>query len=206
MIDYFALLGEPRRPWLDLELFEQKFRELSAEAHPDRAHAAGERGRMEAHKCFTDLNQAFQCLRNPRTRLRHLLELSCGTKPQDLQQITPELMELFNDVGQVCRASSVLLNELESSSSALVRVTLFRRGQGLLEAAVQFQGKLSARRDELLDEVRALDRAWEDSSLGQGTEQLPALPWARIEQIHRQLGFLDRWMDQLREVVARLHF
>src|SRR5438132_9046006 len=42
MIDYFALLHEPRRPWLDPDLLKQKFISLSAEVHPDRVHLAGE--------------------------------------------------------------------------------------------------------------------------------------------------------------------
>ena len=36
MTDCFALLGEPRCPWLDAEALKSRFLVLSAEAHPDR--------------------------------------------------------------------------------------------------------------------------------------------------------------------------
>ena len=35
MTDYFNLLSEPRRPWLNPEALKQKFLNLSAEVHPD---------------------------------------------------------------------------------------------------------------------------------------------------------------------------
>jgi hypothetical protein len=40
MNDCFALLNEPRRPWLDSEALKQRFVSLSAELHPDRTHSA----------------------------------------------------------------------------------------------------------------------------------------------------------------------
>ena len=42
MTDYFALLNEPRRPWLDADLLKQTFLTLSAGAHPDKIHSANE--------------------------------------------------------------------------------------------------------------------------------------------------------------------
>ena len=36
MADYFALLDEPRRPWLDPEELKAKFHALTATVHPDR--------------------------------------------------------------------------------------------------------------------------------------------------------------------------
>ena len=40
MTDYFALLGETRRPWLDTEALKAKFLTLTASVHPDRVHNA----------------------------------------------------------------------------------------------------------------------------------------------------------------------
>ena len=42
MPDYFALLNEPRRPWLDADLLKQKFLALASDLHPDRVHNASE--------------------------------------------------------------------------------------------------------------------------------------------------------------------
>ena len=40
MTDAFALLSEPRRPWLDAEALKARFLPLSAAVHPDRVHSA----------------------------------------------------------------------------------------------------------------------------------------------------------------------
>ena len=40
MRDLFAVLGEPRQPWIDLEKLEERYRQLSLTTHPDRLPAA----------------------------------------------------------------------------------------------------------------------------------------------------------------------
>ena len=74
-MDYFALLNEPRRPWLDEELLKAKFLELSSEVHPDRIHGAPEGEKQRANQRFADLNSAYHCLREPKTRLQRQLRL-----------------------------------------------------------------------------------------------------------------------------------
>src|SRR5204862_2338470 len=75
MTDYFALLGEARRPWLDTEALKAKFLTLTANVHPDRVHKAIPAEKQTAHQLYTELNAAFNCLRGPKTRLLHLFEL-----------------------------------------------------------------------------------------------------------------------------------
>ena len=79
MTDYFALLNEPRRPWIDSEALKARFLVLTAEAHPDRVHNALPAKKKSAHERYTELNTAYLCLREPRESLRHLLELERGT-------------------------------------------------------------------------------------------------------------------------------
>jgi curved DNA-binding protein CbpA len=86
MPDYFALLSEPRRPWLDAELLKQKFLALSSAIHPDHSHQAGEREREAATRRFAEMNAAWQCLREPRERIGHLLELESGARPADTRR------------------------------------------------------------------------------------------------------------------------
>ena len=77
-MDCFALLGEPRRPWLDAEALKAKFLTRSAEVHPDRVHQSSEADKLAANQRYTELNAAYNCLREPRHRIRHLLELELG--------------------------------------------------------------------------------------------------------------------------------
>src|SRR5438128_12515999 len=89
MIDYFALFNEPRRPWLDGELLKAKFLQLSAEVHPDRVHGASAADKQRAHERSAELNAAYNCLREPKSRLQHLLELETGARPKQEEKYPP---------------------------------------------------------------------------------------------------------------------
>src|SRR4030095_1763162 len=115
MINYFAVLDEPRRPWLDPEALKAKFHSLSAIFHPDRVHGQSEADRKAAQERYTPLTAAYQCLREMKTRLHHLLELERGAKLQEVQEIPPETMDLFFQVGKLCRETDQFLFEKRQS-------------------------------------------------------------------------------------------
>src|SRR5476651_2626589 len=102
MSDYFALLNEPRRPWLDADSPKQKFLALSSNVHPDKIHSAGESEKSAAGKQFAELNAAYNCLLEPKLRLLHLIELETGAKPNDIQQIPTALADFFAEIAAVC--------------------------------------------------------------------------------------------------------
>ena len=87
MTDHFAVLGQPRRPWLDADLLKETFLTLSGAAHPDHVHNQGAPVRQQADSRYVELNAAYQCLRNPKARVEHLLQLESGAKPGDLRAI-----------------------------------------------------------------------------------------------------------------------
>jgi len=103
MTDYFALLKEQRRPWIDPDLLRQKFLALSAEVHPDRVHGAQESEKRAAQERYAELNAAYNCLREPKERLAHLLELETGAKPKQVQNVPPDLMDAFMEITNICR-------------------------------------------------------------------------------------------------------
>src|SRR5688572_6125466 len=109
--DHFALLNEPRRPWLEPETLKGKFLALSAEAHPDRVHQASESDKLASNQRYTELNAAYNCLREPRDRLRHLLELELGQKPSDLTNVPNDLMDLFFSVAKLLREVDAFVAE-----------------------------------------------------------------------------------------------
>src|SRR4051812_33187546 len=98
MIDNFALLNEPRRPWVDPDALKTKFLALSSEVHPDRVHNAAEVEKQAANQRYSELNAAYNCLREPKDRLQHLLELELGAKPKDIQRIPAGTMDEFFEV------------------------------------------------------------------------------------------------------------
>lgn len=197
MTDYFALLNEPRRPWLDAEALKAKFLGRSAAIHPDRVHASSEGDKLAANQHYTELNAAYTCLREPRSRVRHLLELELGAKPSDLTNVPDDLMELFFSVGKVFREVDALLAEKGKATSPLLQVEFFERGQDWMEQLGALRAKIAARRDVLLSELQGLDAGWEAAT---------PKPTEALLRIWRLLSFYDRWLTQIQERMVQLSF
>jgi DnaJ-domain-containing protein 1 len=193
MTDHFALLDEPRRPWLDVNNLKQKFLALSAEVHPDRVHGASEQEKKSANERYTQLNAAFQCLSSPRDRVRHFLELELGRKPDDLDRVPNELMDAFMVVGQILREADAFLVEKQKASSPLLQVQFFERGQEFIEKLEEVGKHITATREKLSAELREISGG-ESPSLN------------RLEEIYRLLGYYDRWLQQIQERRVRLSF
>ncbi len=197
MTDYFALLNEPRRPWLDADSLKTNFFALSSEIHPDRTHNASESHKFEANRRYTELNAAYQCLREPRSRIRHLLELELGAKPSDLTDIPNDLMDLFFAVGKQFRDVDAFLAEKAKATSPLIQVQLFERGMERVEQLNELSRKISPRRETLLEELKTLDASWQSHTSAQTD---------RLLNIWRLLSFYERWLAQIQERVAQLSF
>src|SRR5687767_5640997 len=71
----FELFGLPARYSVDQEMLEKAYRDIQSQVHPDRFAHAGDAERRASLQWTTRVNEAFQILRNPVTRARHLLEL-----------------------------------------------------------------------------------------------------------------------------------
>jgi len=201
MPDYFALLNEPCRPWLDADLLKQKFLALSTNLHPDRIHFASESDKTTATKKFTELNAAFNCLVEPKRRLLHLLELELGVKPKDIQTIPSALADLFAEVSMVCRIADEFLAEKNKVTSPLLQVQLFERGQDWVEKLNGLQRKLNELREQLTGELKSLDAKW---ILADAVSRKEILP--KLEELYRLFGYFNRWNGQIQERVVQLSF
>lgn len=198
MTDCFALLGEPRRPWLDPEALKQKFLALSGESHPDRHHSAGTDARDAAHDNYVALNGAYQRLREPKDRLQHLLELERGSKPGDLKQVPSELMTLFMETAALCRDADQFLRQRRAVTSPLLRVELFEPGQGLVEKLQAAQSRLRDWTARQTEQLKALGARWVLSE----TPSPPML--GELEQLYHLFGFGARWAAQLQERIVQI--
>jgi curved DNA-binding protein CbpA len=204
MSDCFALLDEPRRPWLEPEELKQKFLALSAEFHPDRLPAATEEQKRAAQDRYAGINAAYQKLKEPKERLAHLLELELGVKLPDIQKIPADLMNLFFKVSNLCREADAFLNEKASVSSPLLQIGIFERGQEWTGRLSELQQQILAQREQLLVELRELDERWEPARKPESPEREPML--RRLEEIYRLLGYYGRWTGQIHERIARISF
>ena len=73
--NYFALFGLPAAFHLDNGRLEQSFRDIQAQVHPDKFAHAGAAEKRLSMQWATQVNQAYQTLKNPITRGRYLLQL-----------------------------------------------------------------------------------------------------------------------------------
>ncbi len=198
--DYFELLKERRRPWLDAEALKQKFLSLSAEVHPDRVHQAAHEEQRAAQARYTELNAAYQCLREPRQRLRHLLELERRSKLDELQQVPQDLMDVFFKVSQLCRQADAFLLEKAQAASPMLKVQIFERGLEWTEKLMSMQREISIRLGQLTADIKTIDTQWSEQP------QLHQSLLSRVEELARLLGFYERWNSQLQERIVRISF
>ena len=201
MTDYFALLDEPRRPWLDAAALKQKFLTRSAEVHPDRVHGGSDKDRRLANQRYTDLNSAYVCLREPRDRLRHLLELELGRKPTDLHEVPSELADLYMEVAAVCREADRFLTRQAKVTSPLLRAQSFPEAQDWTGRLAALQRSSNSQHEKLLGHLRELDAGWVERAA-----ESPARSslLAELETLGRRLGFVSRWNAQIQERLVRL--
>jgi DnaJ-domain-containing protein 1 len=202
MTDCFALLDEPRRPWSDPEALKRKFLELSAQQHPDRTHGAAAEDQRSAHARYASLNAAYQCLREPKDRLKHLLELETGKRPTDLQTIDPDLMAFFMEITHLCRAVDEFLARAAKVSSPLLKVKLFEEGQEMSERLRNLQGMINARTVKLFEELKALDSLWEINAAGNTGQRQELL--RQVERLSHLFGFCSRWSVQVQDRIVQL--
>ncbi len=112
MIDYFALLDEARRPWLDPERLKEKYFARNRAAPAD-----------------AELNEAFRVLSDPKLRLQHLLTLE-GAQLTAGRPVPPSVAELFWNTGTVLReVDRLLLKKRGSEQRSLPRPLERRTGE-----------------------------------------------------------------------------
>jgi len=194
------LLDEPRRPWLEPEALKSKFLARAAEAHPDKQRGAGETEKLAANRRYAELNAAYHCLAEPKSRLLHLLELEFGVKPRDVQQIPSALAELFTEMATICRNADSFLTEKSKAISPLLQVQLFERAQEWVERLRALQTRLAGLHGKLTEELKSLDASWvSESQAGERTVLLN-----RLEEFYRWFGYFNRWSNQIQERIVQL--
>jgi curved DNA-binding protein CbpA len=187
MTDHFAALALPRRPWLEPEDVRESFQRAAAEQHPDAP--GGEEAR------FAALNAAHTILREPATRLRHLLELAAPDRAAGNVPIPSALADLFMDIAGLRQAVQGFRQKLEAAGSPLTRALLAGEQADLrrkLEAALE---RVTAAHEAALVDLRAIDAVWEAHG---------DAAWSEIANLQARFAFLGKWMGQLREDLFQL--
>src|SRR5262245_25224881 len=118
MQSHFELFGLTPKYSLETEALERSYRDIQSKVHPDRFAHAGDAERRASLQWTTRVNEAFQVLKNPVKRAKHLLELhgvdvafeTNTAMPQDFLMQQMELRESLEDA-----KTPVALDELRET-------------------------------------------------------------------------------------------
>jgi DnaJ-class molecular chaperone len=185
----FALFELEPTPALDTAALKERFARATSESHPDKFAQAPETERLAVESRYTALNQAYQTLIDPRARLLALYELTKGEKPRDIQRIPPGTMDLFKEVGEMCRELDAFLEKKRAATGRMERAGLMSEELTLQDALVALRMKLEQFAATVDAEIAALDVKWRA-----GDKDLNAL-----ETVYRKYSYLARWRQQLEE-------
>jgi len=185
----FALFELEPGPALDAAALKERFARATSESHPDKFAQAPAGERLAVEERYAALNQAYQTLIDPRARLLALYELTKGEKPRDVQRIPPGTMDLFKEVGEMCRELDEFLERKRATTGRLERAGLMSGELALQDALTILRMKLEQFGATVDGEIAALDARWRA-----GDKDLNAL-----EAVYRKYSYLARWRQQLEE-------
>ncbi len=175
--DHFAVLGIPRAAWVDAEELKARFHRLSAVRHPDAAGGSG--------AAFTELNAAWQALRDPAGCLRHFLELEHPVALAGAATTTApaELADLFMDIAGLRQTAQKFGAKFAAASSPLTKAMLEPE-------RIALRARLAALTTEL--ETRTLQIT--------GALRVGTLAAQQIASSLASLVFLGKWAALLAEM------
>lgn len=174
--DYFSFFGLPRQLMIDARELERRFRDLSRKFHPDYYYNATSAERLASLERSSYLNDAYRALRNPATRIEHLLAIeglapvaseggghAAGKVPAALLEEVFELNEELDDIREARHAGTdpaILRHRLEQARAPIERKRdehqrqldgLMAAWDALAPGAVERKQTLAALRERLLE-------------------------------------------------------
>ena len=188
MTDYFALLGQPRAPWLDPVVLKEAYHRQTLHCHPDMQTPDGKND-------FAQLNEAYQVLQNPNRRLHHLLSLENGAPPSGDQPIPQELQELFLRIGALKQRANALQEKIRTASNALSRSLLKPQIVEVQKEASELRQKVRDLHNAANEQLREISSAWQDDRARQFTP---------LANLYFRFAYLGRWSAQLDELAFEL--
>jgi len=192
MIDYFALLDQSRQPWLDPDELKDCYHHKTMLFHPD---VQTDSGRDNSQISFSNLNEAYQVLRDPKRRLHHLLTLEGAAPSSNSETIPEQLLALFPEVGALTKRANLLLEKIEVSSNNLSRSLLKPELLDLQQETKKVRENIQRLFDSSMAELQQINADWVKSPTGQ---------IKNLSRLHAVFAYLSRWTAQVDEITFKL--
>lgn len=184
MTDFFALLQQPRQPWLDPEGLKQQYHQLTRAAHPDVQS-------REPVENFETINEAYRVLLDPKLRVQHLLSLEGAISPATNRAVPEEMQKLFLEIGSLAQNSQRLLEKMGNAKSALSRSLLRPQLLDLQRQTQEFLQRLNFSYEGCIAELQGLNALWL-------TNKPEAME--RLRLLYDRISYFSRWLAQLNEM------
>lgn len=188
MVDFFALLNLPRAAALDDAVLHRAFTELSRTAHPDH-------GGTEA--LAAELNAAYETLRSPHRRLKHLLELAGPPEAKAWRTVPLDesMMSLFSGLGGAMDTTAKFLERKARATSALAKALLTAEEMQHREILEHIGFEIARRIADMEAQLPSLD-------LELASDDVAA--WQRLASMQARCAYLAKWQTQVRERLLAL--
>ena len=197
MVNFFALLGLPARPWVDPDVLRQQHLSLTSQHHPDRLPQGSSALRAnESADTMASLNQAFAIVSSPRDRLGHLHLLLTGQPPSHTASIPNDLVDLFAQMSQVLRATDDFLNSRYQITSPILKAQAYAQGLDWVSRIQELQGAVRQHMSEFDQALREFDADWDGLS---DEDRARGLQVAQF-----RASCLQKWTDQLSDRMVQL--
>jgi molecular chaperone HscB len=191
--DYFAFLGLPRTLTIDSADLERRFRELSRKFHPDYFYNASPSERLASLERSSYLNDAYRALKNPATRIEHLLAIE-GMPPvkseEGAAKVPPGLLEEVFELNEQ-------LDEIREARESGADVA------GLAARLESAREPIDAKRDAHEQQLQALAAQW-DAQIESG---VPETRRATLEALRERLlerNYINNLLATIEREVASL--
>lgn len=183
MDDYFAILGLPRSASLNEEALRNAYALESKAAHPDHGGSEG---------LASKVNAAYETLRAPEKRLKHLLELAA---PDDAKQwrtvpLDDDMMSLFSALGKALELSAKFIERKAGAQSAIAKALLANEEMQHRESLECIGFEIDLRKTEMEQQLTAFDVEIASAKF---------FSWPEIAAMQAKFSYLARWQTQVRE-------
>lgn len=178
-VDYFTLLGEVPRPFLEEDSLREKHHKISQQIHPDKFQTKSPEEKLLAEQWSSLLNKAFFTLKDPTERVPYLVSLHTGEDPKKArtENVSEWTVKLFQQVRTACAQADTYLGQRKSASYRIVAASLAadRAAETQIENLRALKQLLETMRARIIHDLKRIDERWLSTDLEKRKNLIPLL-------------------------------